>query len=103
MAGVNAFYGTFAVFFSGVWRVWSCLALQTRGINLAFGGFVVVWRSKRGESISRLEGLGLFGDPNVGNQSRVWRVWSVVLLQTRGNSPAFVVAQLLTLMYIVVQ
>lgn len=37
----------------------------------AFGGFGVVWRSKRGESISRLEGLGLFGAPNVGKFSGI--------------------------------
>ena len=35
--------------FSRVWRVWSGVLLQTWVICLAFGGFWVVLRSKRGE------------------------------------------------------
>ena len=68
--------------FSRVWRVVAGLALQTRVIYLVFGGFGVVWRSKRGEFISRLEGLAWCIAPNVGNLSRVWMVLGCVALQT---------------------
>ncbi len=65
------------------------LALQTRGNYLAFGGFTVVLRSKRGEFVSRLEGYCLCCAPNVGNLSRVWMVVAGLVLQTRGIHLAF--------------
>ena len=56
---------------SHIWRVWGCVALQTRGKSLTFGGFEAVWRSKREESLSHLEGLRLCGAPNMGRISSV--------------------------------
>ena len=56
-----------------------------------FGGFGVVWRSKRERVISCLEGLGLCGAPNAGNPSHIWRVVEGLSLQTRGDFLAFVV------------
>lgn len=37
--------------FSRVWMVWCGVLLQTWGICLVFGGFGVVWRSKRAQLI----------------------------------------------------
>lgn len=59
---------------SHVWRVWSCVSLQTWVIYLAFGGFETVWRSKRERIISHLEGYCFCIAPNAGNPSHVWRV-----------------------------
>ena len=49
-----------------------------------FGGFGVVYCSKCGESISRLEGLVWCIAPNVGSLSRVWRVVAGLVLQMWG-------------------
>ena len=51
--------------FSRVWRVIACVALQMCATFLAFGGLWLVWCSKRGEFVSRLDGCGWFGAPNV--------------------------------------
>ena len=59
---------------SRVWRVWSGILLQAWGTFLAFGGLLLVLRSKCAQLFSRLEGCGWFGAPNEGNLSRVWRV-----------------------------
>ena len=67
----------------------ACAALQTCATYLAFGGFGVVFCSKRGEYVSRLEGCGWFGAPNEGNLSRVWRVVAGLALQTWGVCLAF--------------
>ena len=80
---------TFAGNFSRVWMVIACAALQTCATYLAFGGFGVVFCSKRGEYVSRLEGCGWFGAPNVGSLSRVWRVCGCVALQTCATFLAF--------------
>ena len=56
---------------------------------------MVAYRSKRGEFVSRLEGLVWCIAPNVGNLSRVWRVWCGVSLQMWGTFLTFVVALLL--------
>lgn len=39
----------FAEIRSRVWRVWCGVSLQTWGIFLVFGGFGVVWLSKRAQ------------------------------------------------------
>ena len=69
--------------------------LQTWGICLAFGGLWLVWRSKRAQLFSRLEGLSYFSAPNVGNLSRVWSVRATLSLQTWGIYLAFGVFELL--------
>ena len=51
---------------------------------LVFGGFGVAYCSKCAQLISRLEGCGWFGAPNVVNMSRVWRVVASLVLQTWG-------------------
>ena len=53
--------------FSRVWRVMAGLALQTCATFPAFGGLWLVWRSKRGEFISRLERLVWRIAPNARN------------------------------------
>ena len=77
---------------SRVWRVWCGVALQTWGIYLAFGGFGVAYRSKRGEFVSRLEGLWLRIAPNVGYFSHVccrfvvarsYKTWRILTLGFR--------------------
>ena len=40
---------------------------------LTFGGFWWVRHSKRGESLSRLEGFGGLDAPNAGKASHIWR------------------------------
>ena len=76
---------------SRVWRVYGCAALQTCATFLAFGGFGVVYCSKCGEFVSRLECLSYFSAPNVRVLSRIWRVVAGLSLQTCATFPAFVV------------
>ena len=55
-------------------RTESCGYSLRASVSLVFGGFGMVWCSKREELVSCLEGCLWFSAPNVGNFSRVWRV-----------------------------
>ncbi len=49
---------------SHIWRIICCKSLHLRGTCLTFGGFALLWHSKREESFSHLEGLRLRSTPN---------------------------------------
>ena len=77
---------------SRVWMLYGCAALQTCATYLAFGGLLLVLRSKCGEFVSRLEGLWLFGAPNAGKFSgvccrfavaRAYKTWCILTLGLR--------------------
>ena len=70
-------------------RLLFAVALQTRATFPAFGGFLCIWRSKRAQLLSHLEGYSLRNAPNARNLSRIWRVLTGVTLQTCATFPAF--------------
>ena len=67
----------------------ACAALQMCATFLAFGGLWLVLCSKRGEYVSRWDGCGWFGAPNVRNFSRVWMVVAGLALQMCATFLAF--------------